>query len=230
VRTTVDVSTLAPLVAISPHLDDAVLSCGALLAAVPGSVVVTVFAGAPPSYDGVTSWDASCGFALGDDIVAMRHEEDRRALAQLGATPRWLDFLDNQYATEPAAIEEIAAAIAVVVRELEPATLAFPLGLNHPDHQQVHEACRRLLETEPGLARQWVAFADVPYRMVYGAQARSRLAVLQAVGFRVEHSSAETDERKAAAVAAYSSQLLGLGASVADAAEPEDHYALVSVS
>jgi LmbE family N-acetylglucosaminyl deacetylase len=222
----VDISIFAPLVAISPHLDDAVLSAGALLAAVPGSVVVTVFAGAPPTRDGVTGWDASCGFGPDDDVVPIRREEDRHALSQLGATPRWLDFLDNQYAETPATLEEIANAIAAQLRELEPVTVAFPLGLDHPDHQQVHAACLYLLEAEPGLARHWVAFADVPYRVEHTDQARRRLGVLRAGGFPAEHSTMAADGRKAAAVAAYPSQVLGLGATVADAASPEDHYLL----
>jgi LmbE family N-acetylglucosaminyl deacetylase len=36
-----------PIVVLSPHLDDAVLSCGVLLAANGGARVVTVFAGMP---------------------------------------------------------------------------------------------------------------------------------------------------------------------------------------
>lgn len=35
------------LLVVSPHLDDAVLSCGCWLASRPGAAVVTVFAGRP---------------------------------------------------------------------------------------------------------------------------------------------------------------------------------------
>ncbi len=41
---------LARVVVVSPHLDDAVLGCGQLLAAWPGATVVTVFAGKPAVY------------------------------------------------------------------------------------------------------------------------------------------------------------------------------------
>src|SRR5436853_287558 len=56
-------SDLETMVAISPHLDDAVLSCGQLLAARPGSVVITVFAGMPRDGSQQTDWDRRCGFA-----------------------------------------------------------------------------------------------------------------------------------------------------------------------
>ena len=52
----------AHTVVLSPHLDDAVLSVGRFLAASPGTVVITVFAGIPGGL-GLTRYDRSCGFA-----------------------------------------------------------------------------------------------------------------------------------------------------------------------
>jgi len=46
------------MLVVSPHLDDAVLSCGRLLAGRPGSVVATVFAGVPSRPDQCTDWTA----------------------------------------------------------------------------------------------------------------------------------------------------------------------------
>ena len=51
------------MLVISPHLDDAVLSCGALLAAHRGAVVATVFAGVPRDPRQRTEWDARSGVA-----------------------------------------------------------------------------------------------------------------------------------------------------------------------
>jgi LmbE family N-acetylglucosaminyl deacetylase len=85
------------LIVVSPHLDDAVLGCGHLLAQRPGAVVITVFAGRPPRRERVTPWDAAAGFGPGDDVVGARRMEDRRALGALGARPLWLPFLDAQY-------------------------------------------------------------------------------------------------------------------------------------
>ena len=87
---------LRRLVVVSPHFDDAVLGCGQLLSAHPGATVVTVLGGRPESYpEEVTHWDASGGFATGDDVVAARREEDRNALAVLDATSVWLEFSDH---------------------------------------------------------------------------------------------------------------------------------------
>jgi len=51
----------ARLTVISPHLDDAVFGAGELIAAHPGAIVITAFAGIP-SGDGLTGWDRDCGF------------------------------------------------------------------------------------------------------------------------------------------------------------------------
>src|SRR4051812_34380588 len=86
------------LVIVSPHLDDAVLSCARLMAVHPGVNVVTVFAGNPPAYpEPQRLWDAQSGFAPGDDVMAARRAEDVAALAVLDATPTHLDFIEHSY-------------------------------------------------------------------------------------------------------------------------------------
>ena len=77
---------MTELLVLSPHLDDAVLSCGRLVAHYRGSVVATLFAGSPlPAL--VKDWDHNCGFADSDTAVASRRSEDRLALGSLGAIP-----------------------------------------------------------------------------------------------------------------------------------------------
>src|SRR3954452_17619426 len=102
------------IVVVSPHFDDAVQGAGYLLAGHPGSTVVTVFAGRPPAYpDTPSEWDALGGFRSGDDVVALRREEDEAALAVLGAEHVWLDFADHQYldaATRPTS-EDVAPVL-----------------------------------------------------------------------------------------------------------------------
>src|SRR5262245_15703201 len=89
---------LARIAVVSPHFDDAVLGCGRLLSARPGSTVITVLGGPPAAYPSeLTQWDADCGYAPGDDIAARRRDEDLAALAALDATSVWLDFPDHQY-------------------------------------------------------------------------------------------------------------------------------------
>ena len=82
----------------SPHFDDAALGAAYLLLAHPGSTVVTVYGGRPAAYpEPPSEWDALGGFRSGDDVVALRREEDRAAMRVLGAVPRWFDFVDHQY-------------------------------------------------------------------------------------------------------------------------------------
>ena len=105
------------MLVISPHLDDAVLSCGALLAAHRGAVVATVFAGVPRDPRQRTEWDARSGFADAAEALAARRAEDAAALAELGAAPRWLDFRDDQYG-DPERVDELAAALGAVFDEV----------------------------------------------------------------------------------------------------------------
>jgi LmbE family N-acetylglucosaminyl deacetylase len=236
--TLADVTALAPLTVVSPHLDDAVLSCAGLIAGAPATTVITVFAGFPPARDvatpaevlpGTTVWDQASGFVEGDDVVGLRRAEDRAALEHLGAVPRWLPFLDSQYVVEPgesAGPADIAAAIRVALEDLQPATIAFPLGLSHTDHERTHEACFLLLTESPDLASNWVAFIDVPYRSAHRAQADRRLARLRELGYELEPLSFDLGERKAAALDEYPSQLKALAASTEDAALPEECFLL----
>ncbi|HEY3831250.1 MAG TPA: PIG-L family deacetylase [Acidimicrobiia bacterium] len=199
-------------VVVSPHLDDAVLSCGALIAADPGTLVVTVFAGRPqPGLSGEpTDWDRSCGFAAGDDVLAARRHEDDCACAALGAEPRWLDFVDYQYG-EPVAVDEIAAELGAVIEALAPAELFVPLGLVHPDHDRTHRACRLLI----GRTTLTVfAYEDLPYRALEGA-VDTRITELDAAGLnprRVDLGVDGRDARKHEAIACYASQARGLAA------------------
>ena len=89
------------IVVLSPHFDDAVMGAGQMLLRHAGQsvrTVITVLGGRPPAYpDPVSPWDALGGFQSGDDVVAVRREEDRAAMAVIGATPVWLEFPDHQY-------------------------------------------------------------------------------------------------------------------------------------
>ena len=85
------------VVVVSPHLDDAVFSCGQWLGNAPRCTVLTVFAGFPEGRRRLTSWDERCGFAGAEEAMATRRDEDRHALELLSADPFWLDYLDSQY-------------------------------------------------------------------------------------------------------------------------------------
>jgi LmbE family N-acetylglucosaminyl deacetylase len=197
-----------PLLAISPHFDDAVLSLGATLAATPGAVVVTVFGGRPARYPPATRWDTRCGFADGEDVVAVRVAEDEAALALLGARPLRLNFVDAQYvetgAAPPNTPGQLGEALAGVIEELRPDAVAAPLGLFHRDHRAVAAACL------PLLGPSWRLWVDVPYRS--WSNVGTRVAALARCGVRLSapHERPDPGGRKRAAVAAYASQQRGL--------------------
>jgi LmbE family N-acetylglucosaminyl deacetylase len=217
----------APLVAVSPHLDDAVLGCGALLAHHPGAVVVTVFAGRPPAGHPLTPWDEAAGFRAGDDIVGARRAEDLAALRRLRARPAWLDFLDAQYGDSPA-VDTIAAALEHALHAAEPATVCIPLGLFHSDHALVHAAAITLLPRHGDW--RWVAYEEPMYRLVPDLLPE-RLASLRNAGVTaVPLDGMPTSETKRDAIACYTSQLRALAAPTGpgydDALAPERYWAL----
>jgi len=110
---------LERIMVVSPHFDDAVQGAGLLLARHPGSTVVTVFAGPPPTYpDPPSEWDALGGFQRGDDVVALRRAEDTAALNVLGARTRWLEFVDHQYldTADRATPDDVAARLLAARR------------------------------------------------------------------------------------------------------------------
>lgn len=93
------------IIAISPHLDDAVLSAGAYLADLAlGSRSVevhTVFAGEPGAgvSPAAVAFHRLCG--LDGDPVRQRQGEDRAACRMLGVTPHHHPLLDAIYRRRP---------------------------------------------------------------------------------------------------------------------------------
>jgi LmbE family N-acetylglucosaminyl deacetylase len=161
-------------VVISPHLDDAVFSCGDWLAAHPGAIVMTVFAGVPRDGALRTEWDTRCGFEDASQAILARRIEDREALRALGAEPAWLAFCDSQYG-DTLTIEALSDCLYDALLGARADTLLFPLGLLHSDHLLVHTAVRRALPRLPGIAS--LAYEDAPYRAMPGVLQR-RLAEL----------------------------------------------------
>ncbi|WP_175821408.1 PIG-L family deacetylase [Burkholderia sp. BCC0419] len=199
---------------VSPHLDDAVFSCGQRLAQTPGSIVVTVFAGIPPRGTPAPPWDRRAGFRHADEAVRARRDEDRRALALLDARPVWLDFLDDQYGM-PATSTAIATRVAATIDAHPGFGVLAPAGLFHRDHLQVQEAMLSLLrenETSDETSRLWRFYEDVPYRRIDGLMA-TRVTGWRERGWIAHPVAAPAGgdtkgaTAKAAAVAAYASQV-----------------------
>ena len=210
------------VLAVSPHLDDAVLSAGATLGALAAAgvpvVVCTVFAGDPagPLTDAARRFHGECG--LGTDPVGRRRDEDHAAAAALGLVVRHLSFPDAVYrriggrplcwrpralfraepADEPDLLSAVATALRAVLDQVRPALVLTCAGVGgHVDHRIVRSLvpdCARRRHVPIGL------WADQPYT---GRAPRPPCTPLRLpVDVTARHVVA-----KAAAAAAYRSQL-----------------------
>lgn len=233
---TVSAAELERIVVVSPHMDDAVLGMGQLLAAHPGATVITVFAGAPDAYpEPMTWWDQLAGFGSGDDVIAARRDEDAKALAELDASPVWLDHVEHQYLPREEWVQEEAVvdSLEVAIRAAQPSAVFMPFGLANPDHDVTHKAARLVRDRLPEPA--WFCYEDHGYKHIPGMLA---WRVSQLFRSRVWPTPAAPpvdagQDRKQAAIAHYRSQLLALEAdwqvsTKLDAPAPEQCWRLAS--
>lgn len=207
---------------VSPHLDDAALSCGQCIGAHPGSQVVTVFAGGPAPMATLTVWDRLSGcFAEGDDVVAARKEEDRASSAALGAVSHHLSFWDRQYRSDaygydgPTGDElegAVVEALWKVVAALEVDAWVLPLGICHADHELVGRAGLSLAR---GLGVPTYLCGELPYRLEDPPAVRAALARVADAGLAVRRADGLGRQAsrltKLRAVRCHRSQLRSLG-------------------
>ncbi|MFD4371289.1 PIG-L deacetylase family protein [Streptomyces sp. NPDC058486] len=95
-----------PVTVLSPHLDDAVLSCGAFLSYAADRVPVTVVtafteAGPPPHTLSGLRYLHSTGDLNAARLYAARRAEDREALERLGARWHHLGLVDGLFRRRP---------------------------------------------------------------------------------------------------------------------------------
>ena len=138
--------TGTPHIFLSPHLDDAVLSCGGTLAhlrrnAVPVTVV-SIFAGEISNTEPLSPFAAAMHQFWGApaDVIALRRAEDRAALAHFGLQPHWLSFKDAIYRGEPARGEWFYTENPELFGAIHPAERDFP--------QKIAAALRDFLHRE----------------------------------------------------------------------------------
>jgi LmbE family N-acetylglucosaminyl deacetylase len=167
----VDPAVLGRIVVLSPHFDDAAMGAGEMLIrhSDTQTAVITVLGGRPPAYpDPPSPWDAAGGFRAGDDVVAVRREEDLAAMAVLDADHVWLEFADHQY-LDPAdrpKPEDVAPVLDDAIAAQAPTAVFVPMGLANPDHVMTHDAALIVREHHRDWA--WFAYEDHGYKHIPG--------------------------------------------------------------
>jgi len=234
----------APLLIVSPHLDDAALSCAALIARRLPVDVLTLFAGEPdPPRQG--SWDRTIGFRDSAASMRARREEERAAFAATPHRLHLLDLLEWQHLAGPRPAEDLDAIADAVIRwnrQADRGFVAIPAGAGltpgrirgrmrklagatlgptqHPDHVFARDAVLEALSSLVDL--QVVLYEEFPYSRVKGADGRvARLA--RRHGLAAERLAVSVDRGvKAARIAFYATQVPHLGDDGRRVDRPED--------
>src|SRR5579871_5738419 len=145
-------------IVLSPHFDDAVLSCWHLLAGAGEVLVVNVFGGVPAAGT-LGWWDELAGVTDSATAVRARIEEDRKALALAGRTAVNLPFLDGQYRKTDQAPGEIVRALRGMLVEDARIYASAGLGDHHRDHTAVRAAALALRAEGANVT----LYADLPH-------------------------------------------------------------------
>ncbi|MEP7055856.1 MAG: PIG-L family deacetylase [Actinomycetota bacterium] len=200
---------------VSPHLDDAVMSLGATIAAqVRNGVdvsVITVFAGNPDRLGPPSYWDARRAVPTASEAICQRRDEDLLAGKTLGVSVEWLPFDDAAYVSmrDPDAIWKC----------LEPTLSAADLillpgwPLKHPDHLWTTMLVQERVDPEKAVAY----YVELPYAARFVPFLKSLLRGRQSDAMHGHLKWARTattapDRRaKEQAVAAYAGELARLG-------------------
>jgi LmbE family N-acetylglucosaminyl deacetylase len=190
-----------PHVYISPHMDDAALSCGGRIAMQvsqgEGVLVVTVFSG----IDGTRAASAMPGIPPGG--LREMQDEDETALERLGVDHLRLDYRDGafrqrfpllRYGLHLRTAERFAGIFGAIRTDIERIcsaaacrNLHVPLGIGqHIDH---HLAFRtgRLLRPNPANPLAVFFYEDIPYALIPHALDYR----LRAIGFAAFPNSCE---------------------------------------
>jgi LmbE family N-acetylglucosaminyl deacetylase len=218
---------------VSPHLDDAVLSCGASIASLTEAgchvTVVTVFTALPcrmPPPPLAQWFHARCG--LGDDAMKTRTHEDLAAVASLGAeavrlgleeciyrraedgTPVYgaeLEIFTSSPLGETAVASNLERLLAGLPGWRAADLVLAPLGIGgHVDHRIVRAA----VETAAGRAgRTPLLYEDVPY-LLYSRCRGWESELTHGLSPRASLVSGEQWNKKIQAIGHYASQALVL--------------------
>jgi LmbE family N-acetylglucosaminyl deacetylase len=183
--------SISRLIFLSPHPDDAVLSCGGWIYQLAQNgerpIVITIFGGDRSEDAPLSDFARSLQerWQLGDDAPARRRDEDRAACDRLGCYLIHLPFADAVYRAdengqplydseeaifgeirETTIIDRVAEALRPRVRKVLNARLVIPLtaGL-HVDHVITRLAAERL--NEDAIYYEDYPYAEQPERMTH---------------------------------------------------------------
>lgn len=210
---------------ISPHFDDAVLSCGGLIweqtkKGIPVEIW-TINTGDPPAgpvSDLITRVHTKWNTGTPGETVALRRTEDQIAARQVGATVQHLGMLDAIYRRtqaglfkytddvfgpihpeETGIIEETARRISLQLAETD--ILVCPLGLGgHVDHAIVRAAIE-------SLERPILYYSDIPYLFKHPEELSAATSAMLPKHFFVSDPGLAAWQT---GIEAYQSQLLSL--------------------
>jgi len=207
------------VMAVSPHLDDAILSAGETLRKLANHgaqiTVLTFFAGNAPSTlsDFAQEFHDECH--LGTDAVAVRRAEDVQAVHHLGGRTIHGDLLDVIYRRTRAGawvcskeedvfaprlddstkVADLVRVLQDAVVQTDPDLILGPAGLGgHVDHLLTRDAVRLLPGQVPS-----ALWADFPYSR--------RIRRPELTPFRILSNEPSSQKVKLAAAEFYSSQL-----------------------
>ncbi len=231
---------------LSPHFDDAALSCGGMIAAQTARnqqvLVFTICSGVPPAtqpFSAFAQYVHTTWNLPPDQVIQRRLAEDQAALKCLGADGFYAGLLDaiyrqphayidnetlfGQIAAEDTLVCDLSAILVEVALKFPTAIWYAPLGVgHHVDHCSTYDAARTLIETGVSM----VFYEDFPYVAVPGAL-QGRLQEIAGAGSLSSQvvGVEPTIERKIEAIKAYTSQLEVLFGSVESMAQAVMTYA-----
>ncbi len=150
---------------LSPHPDDAVLSCWHVLADRGDVVVVNVFTAEPASDEVSHSawWDRLTGASSSRARMRDRLSEDAEALGLVRRRAFNLGFLDGQYRSSPQPVDAVADRLAVLVDAATRVYVPAALG-SVADHNIVRAAGVALEQRGYDVT----FYADLPHAIQFG--------------------------------------------------------------
>ena len=208
---------------LSPHLDDAILSCGGIIFEDRKAgifVEIWNFMSDIPAPDAplsalAQSVHAEWGLDTAKEVMELRLAEDRSSASRVDALPRYFNFLDCIYRVgekgtalytkdifvppHPADVNLVNEIAETIKENLQPDDILIcPLTIgNHPDHVLVRRAAEKVQHS-------LYYYADIPYALWYAEKLAEMTRSLVGESHSVSDQGLHIWQE---AVSAYASQL-----------------------